>query len=394
MNIEKQIRNLYIYEVISGLQIVDLVWVFFLLQRGFSLFEAGAAEGVFHTVSMCCEIPSGMIADMLGRKKTLVLAGFLASVSAAAMICTEYFPVILLAMGINALNYNMVSGTREALTYDSLLEAGCEEKYLQVSARQEMLYSGLRAVTGLLTIVTVGLGYRIAYLLAIVQGLTCAVAAGRLKEAHIHREEERRKITGRVLAQEFVGHFKKSFSLLKGNRLVRKRMSVEAVLLSGCYLICMILQEHLIVCGLPERLIGIPLLLVSAAEMGGAAVAAKTGSIELKRIIKAAGLGVAVCICLTGSRSVIFAVVAAAGAGALCEICTVRLENENQKAFASEVRATMISVGSMVYSIYMAVLSPVVGGLSRYIGVSGSFLLLGAVVGASVLLINVDTKDS
>ncbi len=31
MNIKKQISRLYLYEVISGLQIVDTVWVFFLL---------------------------------------------------------------------------------------------------------------------------------------------------------------------------------------------------------------------------------------------------------------------------------------------------------------------------------------------------------------------------
>ena len=52
MNIKKQIRTLYLYEVVSGFQIVDLVWVLFLIQRGFSLAEAGIAEGVFHAVSM------------------------------------------------------------------------------------------------------------------------------------------------------------------------------------------------------------------------------------------------------------------------------------------------------------------------------------------------------
>lgn len=31
MNIKKQIRTLYIYEMISGLQIVDLVWILFLI---------------------------------------------------------------------------------------------------------------------------------------------------------------------------------------------------------------------------------------------------------------------------------------------------------------------------------------------------------------------------
>ncbi len=61
MNIKKQLRNLYLYEIISGFQIVDAVWVLFLLGRGFSLTQAGLAEGFFHMVSMCCEIPSGML---------------------------------------------------------------------------------------------------------------------------------------------------------------------------------------------------------------------------------------------------------------------------------------------------------------------------------------------
>ena len=57
MNIKKQISRLYLYEIVSGLQIVDAVWVFFLLERGFSLAQVGIAEGVFHAVSMWFQIP-------------------------------------------------------------------------------------------------------------------------------------------------------------------------------------------------------------------------------------------------------------------------------------------------------------------------------------------------
>lgn len=199
MNIKKQIRTLYIYEMISGLQIVDLVWVLFLIQRGFSLAEAGIAEGVFHVVSMCCEIPSGMLSDLIGRKKTLAAAGIVSALSAFCMIATDFFPMILLAMGLNALSYNLVSGTREALTYDSLLEAGAEDQYLKVSSRQESIYQGLYAVTGLISVITVSLGYRVAYLLAVGQGLLCTVVALQLKEAGIRSREKRSQVTVRTM---------------------------------------------------------------------------------------------------------------------------------------------------------------------------------------------------
>ena len=165
MNIKKQISRLYLYEIVSGLQIVDAVWVFFLLQRGFSLGQVGIAEGVFHAVSMCFEIPSGMVSDTIGRRRTLMLSGIVSAMAAFFMIASDNFYMILLAMGINAVSYNLVSGTREALTYDSLLVTGQEEQYLKVASRQDFLYEALFAFTSLMSVVTVSLGYKKAYLL-------------------------------------------------------------------------------------------------------------------------------------------------------------------------------------------------------------------------------------
>ena len=36
-----------------------------LAARGFSLWEIGLAESVYHIVSLFCEVPSGMAADLL-----------------------------------------------------------------------------------------------------------------------------------------------------------------------------------------------------------------------------------------------------------------------------------------------------------------------------------------
>ena len=54
------------------------------MQRGFSIAQVGIAEGVFHVVSMCCEIPSGMVADLIGRKRTLVLSGLVSAAGSCA----------------------------------------------------------------------------------------------------------------------------------------------------------------------------------------------------------------------------------------------------------------------------------------------------------------------
>ena len=74
MNLKRQLFFLHIYNFLFSFRIADGVWVVFLLSRGFSLAQVGMAEGVFHIVSFLFEVPSGMLADLMGRKRTLALS--------------------------------------------------------------------------------------------------------------------------------------------------------------------------------------------------------------------------------------------------------------------------------------------------------------------------------
>ncbi len=107
-----------------------------LAARGFSLWEIGLAESVYHIVSLFCEVPSGMAADLLGRRKTLLSGGVLTVTCNLLMAFAPNLFTICLAMGLNALAMTMFSGTFTALVYDSLKTEGREDEYIQVSANQ------------------------------------------------------------------------------------------------------------------------------------------------------------------------------------------------------------------------------------------------------------------
>lgn len=387
MNIKKQIRNLYFYEVICGLQIVDVVWVFFLIQRGFSIAQVGIAEGVFHVVSMCCEIPSGMISDTIGRRRTLILSGIVSAAASLLMIVSDYFLLILCAMGLNALSYNLMSGTREALTYDSLLQEGKEEEYLKISSRQESIYQGLNAVTSLMSVVTVAMGYRAAYCLGAVRGLLCAGAAGRLEEAKVNGKFPGKTLSAKALKEGLKNHFRSAFVFLKNNADTRDNMLLSGILSSGSYIVYMFMQEYVVDCGLDPGFIGIPLLFFSGCMMAGAFLAEKTGRFSLFPLLLTAGVGTGVFIGISGSGVLLAAVLAAGMAQLLTEIAVIRLGNENQKVFASEHRATMVSVESMVYSVFMAALSPAAGTVGKYAGLSAGFAALGVFTGTAAAVL-------
>ena len=49
-------------------------WILFLSQNGMSLWQIGFLESIFHTTSLLCEIPSGMLADRYSYKTNLYLS--------------------------------------------------------------------------------------------------------------------------------------------------------------------------------------------------------------------------------------------------------------------------------------------------------------------------------
>lgn len=390
MNIKKQLQKLYLYELISGFQIVDAVWVVFLLQRGFSIAQVGIAEGVFHVVSMCCEIPSGMVADLIGRKRTLVLSGLVSAAGSLCMILTNAFPMILVAMGLNAFSYNLVSGSREALTYDSLLEAGAQEDYLRVSATQEKLYLAIFAAANLFSVVTVSLGYEKGYLISMIQGLCCSIVAFGLWEPRREnrKEKEQKENWGRILKK----HVIESGRFVITHRLVASRMLVSGIADAGYYIVFMLLQQHFVENGIQAKWIGIPLLLVSFGGMIGASLGEKTGKVKIKFLLLAGGVIEGLLIVFSGMQALPSCILAAGLAHGISEMLTIRIGDENQKIFSSEVRATMVSVESMVYSVVMVVFSPVIGWLAEKFSIPWAFGLLGMFVGIVVCLLSLKER--
>ena len=74
MNLPKQLRAVRVYSFTSCLRLTDAVWVALLAARGFTLAQIGLAEAVFHLTSLLCEVPSGVAADLLGRRLNLAVS--------------------------------------------------------------------------------------------------------------------------------------------------------------------------------------------------------------------------------------------------------------------------------------------------------------------------------
>jgi MFS family permease len=124
--VKRNITLLYGFSFFDPFMIVIPVWVPYLATQGITMRQFMELQAVFAVVILCGEVPSGLLSDLWGRKKTLLLGSTLKAVSFSLLPLWhtyEGFLVYHLTMGIAL---SMISGGDVALLYDSHLAAGGE----------------------------------------------------------------------------------------------------------------------------------------------------------------------------------------------------------------------------------------------------------------------------
>ena len=395
LNLKKQLGCIYTADFFSGLRITDAVWVALLAARGFSLWEIGLAESVFHIVSLLCEVPSGMAADLLGRKKTIVFGGVCMVLQSLLMAFASNLFSICFAMGLNALAMTMFSGTSTALVYDSLKQENCEEKYIQISANSSQISMLANAVGSMASLLNQFLGFAGFYLLNAAFEGTSALANMLLVEPIVTQAQaSREKQSLRDLPGQFRQLVQDSLHILHESPLAVKLIASSALISVPSYLTKMFLQQRLIELGWPTEVLFVPLLLGGLACVAGTEIGRRIKFCSMRRFYT-------LCALLCGMGTLLVGVAPAWGGilGMMLVqgVLEVYLLHEGQKlndAIPSDQRATIISVDSMAYSLLMIPASPLVGAVGDAFGQAGAGLaMLGILVALSGAALSVKKQS-
>lgn len=397
LNLKKQLACIYTSDFFSGLRITDAVWVALLAARGFSLWEIGLAESVYHIVSLFCEVPSGMAADLLGRRKTLLSGGVLTVTCNLLMAFAPNLFTICLAMGLNALAMTMFSGTFTALVYDSLKTEGREDEYIQVSANSSQISMLANAIGSLASLLKRFLGFAGFYLLsAAFEGVSTAALA--LMEEPIVTESQasREKHPLRALPEQFRQLVRDSLHVLHTCPMAVKLIASSALISVPSYLTKMFLQQRLVELGWPTELLFLPLLLGGLACVAGTEIGRRVRCRSMRRLYTACALLCGVGTLLVGTAPAWGGIL---GMMLVQGVLEVYLLHESQKlndAIPSDQRATLISVDGMAYSLLMIPASPLVGAVGDAFGQAGAGLALlgGVIVLSGVALLGKKPQES
>ena len=110
------------------------IWVFYYL-RFTDYSGIGLIETVLILTTIFSEIPTGAIADLIGKKITLLISLFLSAIGQLIMALTGNLSGLLISVFIMGIGAAFYSGTLDAFVYDSLKEKNQQSNYDKIFSK-------------------------------------------------------------------------------------------------------------------------------------------------------------------------------------------------------------------------------------------------------------------
>lgn len=355
--IKRQICRIYAITALGSLQFAGACWAALLAARGFSLTQIGWAEAVFHLTSLLFEVPSGVIADVFGRKRCMIASQCMSAMASVAMMLSGSIGGVCVAMVLSAVGYNFASGAREALAYESLKQCGRQDAYEGFAVNDTTIWRIGTALATLCAGVALWIGPRAAYGVDLTLALLGLWPAMQLQEPQNGEDVDGSIIQRICVAVKesvgFIAHSPRMLQLMFGNAMVG---AVATMLL---YL----LQARLPVMGIPAGWLGTVLFLLGLSGTLGLQITRFTGGLRYRLVAVLCGAGVLTGTLLAATSWLPAVLVGGFLAGALDDLMDVRSDVLLNEMIPSSRRATLVSVSSLVFSFVMLAVAPLLGAL-------------------------------
>lgn len=378
---EGNITKYYVYQALYRFMLFLPVWVIFLQQdRGLTLTQVTFVDVAFWLTTALAELPTGMVADTVGRKESVTISVLMTTVSMLLFGLAQNFIWMLVANSLWAIALTFESGAGLALVYDSLRELGREQEYTKVRARISMVGLISTAVSTIFGGVVGAWNLEATFVISAVLTLLSIIFVLMLKEPPYEPDPEtgERIKYGRAISM--------TLAALKKSPNLRMVMLYRNLLpIGGTLVLVTFFQPHAVEIGIPIGWIGVYLFTFRLFRMTGAAAVGRVEkTLGIWRWLLLAPWLVLVGLLSLGMIETWAGLLAFGLAMFSTELTGPITEGIVMKSTPSAVRATVLSVDMLIFYFFQSLVEPGLGILAQNEGLPLMFIVLG--VGTFVAL--------
>lgn len=366
------IYYLYLIKLSKWLMLIMPIVILFYTDNGLDTYHLYLLQSAYALGVALFEIPSGYLADMVGRRTTLIWGAVLGTLGFGVLSLSHSFTGFLAAEIILGIGGSFISGADSALLYDSLAAQGKQNYYLRFEGRITALGNlgeTVAAIGG--GLIAAWLSYRSVY---VVQTMVAAIG---IPAALLLIEPARQRISNRPS----LGHiFKISHDALFINKKLGATILSSSVAGVATLGMAWTAQVYFVDQGFTEKeitplwvLLNLSVALVSASA---AVVVARIGlhsAILISTLLPAGFI-------LLGALPLVPALFALFIFYLLRGYTTPMLRDLINRNCDASVRATVLSIRSLLVRLLFAIGGPCIGYMAGWTTLSTSLIIFGTVL--------------
>lgn len=360
---EKKYKIVYCLNFFSEFKLYGVIAILFYIQITNSMMLGMSIFSISTLVSCIAEVPTGIISDKVGRKKTIILGSIFSTLSLFFMLIANNYLFLIISAIFNGIEIAFYSGNNEAYIYELLKEDSKEIEYNNYAGKinsMKYLAGAISAAIG--CIIAFFTSYRVIILLSFIPKILLIITSLKLKEI------KNIKINDNIQKQ-----IKKSVELVIKNKILKKQIIADGIN-EGIGEACFQFRSTFYEIVWSKWALGIPGILANV----GATIANWNNG----KLVKNIGRKKLYCFVNIYSmlsniigvmlKSIISPVIMVSNSLFTTEVVQMEIE---QKLYDEKYRASMGSIKSLFKNIIFAIISLLIGFCADRIGIIGSFII-------------------
>ena len=363
---------------------MPIIWLFY-EENGLSITDLFIIQSIYSVAIAVIEIPSGYVADVLGRKNSMIIGMFLGFVGMVIYSLSYGFEGFLMAALCLGIGQSFISGSDTALMFDSLVQLNRSKEFIKLEGRTISMGNLAEAfafiVGGLLAEISLRTPFYFQIGIAFVGFLVATI----LVEPKTERLKDGKSKPWKNIKNII------SFSL-KENKTLRYYILYSAIIGAGTLTMAWFSQPYFMAIGIDNTfyfgLLGAGLNLAVAIPSFYAH--------RIEENIKTKTLLILILSLICGCYFVMSQTTSFWGLLILLlfyltrGIATPVLRDYMNRHIPSEMRATVMSIRSFIIRIVFATISPFFGYVAEIYSLNQALLLSGIlffIIGGITLLL-------
>jgi len=379
MQLRHNILKMYLLKAVLWFMVAMPIIVLFFQEHGLSLTEVMLLQGIYSLSVALFEIPSGYIADIFGRKQTIVFSTIFSFIGYLVFSFYGGFYAFAIAQILVGIGGSLMSGSDSALIYDTLLETESKSSYTKIEGRNYAIGNFSEALAGVLGgFLAVSSIYLPIYVQTTILFFSIPIALT-LVEPTMHEENKLDRSFKAIMGVV-------KFSLVDNTRL-RWLIIYSSAMGVATLSMAWFAQPFFKEVGVPLAYFGI---LWAGLNFSAGLTSFNAHQFDKKennyKMLIYLSLAMFISFILLGFNNSIYGLFFIFIIYLLRGIVTPILRNAINVNTTSNKRATVLSIRSFIIRISFAICAPILGYIAENYALSTSFYVLAIVVGSFSLL--------